>query len=117
MNTLRQAVNEYLAMRRSLGYKLRGAGIRLLDFVSFMERHRASYITHSLALSWTKQPSGVQPAGWAQRLSDVRAFARHRSAADPRTQIPPDGLLYPAQAIIRYFLGSMARKLSVTSSQ
>ena len=93
MNTLRQAVQEYLAIRRSLGYKLQGAGTRLLDFVSFMERHRAPYITHSLALTWAKQPLGVQPDEWARRLSDVRTFARHRSAADPRTQIPPAGLL------------------------
>src|SRR5207302_11343643 len=29
----------------------------------------------------------------AQRLSVVRNFARYRSATDPRTQIPPEGLL------------------------
>ena len=93
MNTLRQAVREYLTMRRSLGYKLRDAGRELLDFVTFMEQHHAAYITHSLALAWAKQPSGVQPGYWAQRLSYVRMFARHRSAADPRTQIPPAELL------------------------
>ena len=93
MNTLRQAVQEYLNMRRSLGYKLRDAGKRLLDFVTFMERHRASYITHSLALTWAKQPPHVQPSEWTQRLSYVRGFARHRIATDPRTQIPPAGLL------------------------
>ena len=49
MNTLQQAVQEYLNMRRSLGYKLQDAGKRLLDFATFMEQHRASYITHSLA--------------------------------------------------------------------
>lgn len=93
MNTLRQAVQEYLTMRHSLGYKLQEAGKRLLDFVTFMERHRASYITHSLALTWAKQPPDVQPGEWARRLSYVRVFARHRSATDPRTQIPPAGLL------------------------
>jgi integrase/recombinase XerD len=35
----------------------------------------------------------VQPAHWARRLSFVREFARFRSATDPRTQIPPQGLL------------------------
>jgi integrase/recombinase XerD len=93
MNTLRQAVQEYLNMRRSLGYKLQDAGKRLLDFATFMEQHRASYITHSLALTWAKQPSCVQPDEWARRLSHVRMFARHRSATDPRTQVPPAGLL------------------------
>ena len=93
MNTLRQAVQEYLTMRRSLGYKLQGAGKNLLDFATFMEQHRAPYITHSLALAWAKKPSDVRPGEWARRLSYVRGFARHRSATDPRTQIPPAGLL------------------------
>ena len=49
MNTLRQAVHEYLSMRRNLGFKLREAGKGLLDFVTFMEQHRAPYITQFLA--------------------------------------------------------------------
>jgi integrase/recombinase XerD len=93
MNTLRHAVQDYLAMRRSLGFKLHDAAAPLLDFVTFMERHRAPYVTPTLALAWAKQPSGVKPAEWARRLSFVRLFARHRSATDPRTQIPPAGLL------------------------
>jgi integrase len=93
MNTLRQAVQEYLSLRRGLGFKLQDAGKGLLDFVLFMERRRASYITQTLALAWAQQPANVQPAHWAQRLSFVRGFARHRSATDPRTEIPPPGLL------------------------
>jgi len=93
MTTLRQAVQEYLSMRRDLGFSLQEAGKGLLDFVTFMEHHRASYITQALALAWAQQPSNVQPAHWAQRLTFVRGFARYRSATDPRTQIPPQGLL------------------------
>ena len=94
MNTLRQAVQEYLAMRRNLGFKLQGVGPELIDFVSFLEQHRASYITLRLALAWAKQLSGGQAdMRAAQRLSFVRLFARYRSATDPRTQIPPAGLL------------------------
>jgi integrase/recombinase XerD len=93
MNTLRQAVQEYLTMRRSLGFKLRDAGKLLLAFVQFMEQRHASYVTTKLALAWAQQPLTVQPAEWAHRLSVVRTFARHRSATDPRTQIPPEGLL------------------------
>jgi integrase len=93
MNTLRQAVEEYLIMRRGLGFKLREAGNALPDFVSFMEQQRAPYITQVLALRWAQQPANVQPACWAQRLSLVRGFARHRRATDPRTQIPSPGLL------------------------
>ncbi|MFQ5592268.1 MAG: tyrosine-type recombinase/integrase [Phycisphaerae bacterium] len=93
MTTLREAVHDYLTLRRSLGFKLRETGKQLLAFVTFMEQHGASYITPQLALAWAQQPSTVQPVEWARRLSVVRTFARHRSATDPRTQIPPEGLL------------------------
>ncbi len=93
MTTLMQAVHEYLALRRSLGFTLREAGKGLLGFMMFMDQHRASYITQALALAWAQQPSNVQPAHWARRLSFVRGFAKHRSATDPRTQIPAQGLL------------------------
>ncbi len=93
MTTLRQAVREYLSMRRNLGFKLRETGKGLLDFVMFMEQHCASSITQALALAWAQQPTNVQPAYWAQRLSFVRGFAQYRSATDPRTQIPAQGLL------------------------
>ena len=93
MTRLREAVQEYLNMRRSLGFKLQETGRLLLSFVKFLEEHRSSTITTRLALAWAQQPSSVQPAEWAHRLSVVRTFARHRSATDPRTQIPPPGLL------------------------
>ncbi len=93
MNTLRQAVQEYLSMRRHLGFKLQKDGKALLDFVTFMEQKHAPYITAALALDWAQQPANVQPAHWAQRLSFVRGFARYRSANDSRTQIPSPGLL------------------------
>src|SRR6202030_4742761 len=93
MNTLREAVGKYLEMRRGLGFKLQEAGKGLIDFISFLEQHNSSYITQELALVWAQQPSNVQPAYSAQRLSFVREFARYRSAADPRTQMPLQGLL------------------------
>jgi integrase/recombinase XerD len=93
MTTLRQAVHEYVSMRRDLGFKLREAGKGLLNFVTFMEQHRASCITQALALAWAQESSNAQPAHRAQRLSFVRGFAQYRSATDPRTQIPAPGLL------------------------
>ena len=93
MTTLRSAVQEYLTLRRSLGFKLHEAGKGLLAFVTFMEQHRAAHITTLLALTWAQQPANAQPAHRAQRLSFVRGFAQFRSATDPRTQIPAQGLL------------------------
>jgi integrase len=93
MISLRKAVENYLTMRRSLGFKLRDMGYNLRHFVSFMEQQRTSIITTELALRWAQQPQDVHPAQWAARLSFVRSFARYWSATDPRTEIPPTGLL------------------------
>ena len=68
-------------------------GHNLHHFVSFMEQEGASIITTELALRWAQQAQGVQPSLWAARLSFVRSFARYWSATDPRTEIPPTGLL------------------------
>ena len=89
MKTLRQAVNDYLMMRRSLGFKLYHVERDLESFVSFMEREKAQHIAIGLALKWAMQPSEVHAAYWAQRLSAVRGFAQHWSAIDAHTQVPP----------------------------
>ena len=93
MSPLRKAVEDYLILRRALGFKLRDMATALRHFVSFMEREGACTITTNLALRWAMQPQQVQPAHWAARLSFVRSFARHWSAIDPQTEIPPQGLL------------------------
>lgn len=93
MTTLRQAVQGYIEMRRGLGFKFQEAGRGLIDFVGFLGQQDAPYITTELALAWAQRPSHAQPSHWARRLGFVRGFARHHVAVDPRTQIPPDGLL------------------------
>jgi integrase/recombinase XerD len=93
MKTLRSSLQDYLAMRRGLGFKLRDAGSDLLNFVSFMEQKQTSYITTELALEWAQKPESVLPSHWAKRLGVVRGFARYRSTIDPRTQVPPASLL------------------------
>lgn len=93
MSLLRKAVDDYLTMRRSLGFKLRDMGYNLNHFVSFMEQEGASVITTELVLRWAQLPQNVQPAQWAARLGFVRTFSRYWCAIDPRTEIPPVGLL------------------------
>ena len=90
---LHQALQDYLAMRRALGYKLYTDGIALTSFVSFMEQHHKNIISTKLALAWATLPSTAQPAWLAKRLSMVRVFARYCRVMDSRSEVPPCGLL------------------------
>ena len=93
MKPLRQAIDDYIALRRSLGFKLRRMSEGLREFAVFLEQKAAPYVTTELAMEWAMLPTHHQPSDWAQRLSFVRVFARHWHATDPRTEIPPTGLL------------------------
>jgi integrase/recombinase XerD len=93
MSDLRQAVNDYLALRRALGYKLERDGRELPRFVEFLEQHGAAVISTELALAWAIQPVDATALYWRARLSIVRGFARYLRASDPRTEVPPDDLL------------------------
>ncbi len=93
MSPWRSAVEDYLQLRRSLGFHLRDAERALLKFAAFLEQHRAAHLTLALALQWAQQDPGAPPAIGAWRLSFVRGFARHWSAQDPQSEIPPEGLL------------------------
>jgi len=91
-----KTLKDYLHIRRSLGFRLRKAEFLLRNFVAFLQAERAPYITRELAVRWATQPAKAQPAFWAERLGIVRRFAIWHSAIDPRTEIPPVGLLpYP----------------------
>jgi integrase len=89
MNTLCEALQEYLTLRRGLGFKLRDAARVLSRFVAFMEERQAPHITTKLALEWVQLARTVKPAERARRLCFIRGFARHRSATDPLTEVPP----------------------------
>lgn len=93
MNSLHNALAEYLAFRRKLGTRLYEPGITLGHFVGFIEDEGYEHITADLAVRWATIPKGVQAATWARRLGHVRGFARWLSATDPRNEIPDRGIL------------------------
>lgn len=93
MSSLEQAIEDYLALRRSLGFKLREYGECLREFVSFLKTNRAAHITNKLALEYATRRQGEKPVSWSRRLIIIRGFARYRFGADPNTEIPPVGLL------------------------
>lgn len=93
MSDLRQAAEDYLALRRSLGFKLVSQGHLLQSFVRYAEQAGASRITVDLAVEWAQLPSGRDPMWWARRLGVVRVFAKHMAAFDETTEVPAADLL------------------------
>ena len=93
MSALREAMQQYLSLRRSLGFKLIKVESTLRSFVAFTEREAASHITTELALRWVKLSTAKEPATLADRLNIVRRFAIWRSAVDDRTEVPPKNLI------------------------
>ena len=93
MTNLRAAAVEYLTIRRAVGYKLERTDHLLFSFVGFLEAQGSARITSELALRWATLPSQASPGWWRSRLCVTRCFARHMSAIDASTEVPPAGLL------------------------
>jgi integrase len=93
MKKLRKAIDDYLQLRRGLGYKLEGYERHLWGFAEFLEKEHATRITTSLALRFATGNTHIDSGGWVQRMCAVRGFARYWQALDPTSEIPPTGLL------------------------
>jgi len=93
VSTLGEAVQHYLSLRRSLGFKLINMASILKSFVAFAEREAASHVTTDLALRWIDLSTAKESATLAYRYNIVRRFAIWRSAADTHTEVPPKNLL------------------------
>ncbi len=87
-------VEDYLALRRNLGFAVEQLGWYLRDFARYTEQteHRGP-LTVDLAMRWARSSAPGDPARAERRLGAVRQFARHRAAFDPATEVPPPGLL------------------------
>jgi integrase len=118
MNTLAIHLDNFLKLRRQLGFKLRVPGILLRSFVRFAERQRASIITTKLALQWATRPRHIQQVQKARRLGVVRRFAIYLSAIEPRTEVPAKRLLpwrYRRRAPYLYSAEDVQRLIEATN--
>jgi integrase/recombinase XerD len=93
MSQLSCHIEDYLALRRALGFKLEKEGRILPGFAAFAETAGAGTVTVDLAIRWAALPQGASPVWAAQRLSMVRGFARYLQTIDPAAQVPPADLL------------------------
>ena len=93
MNPLRTYVDDYLQVRRAMGYKLERAGRLLPQFIDFLDGAGTATVTVDDAIAWATLPAGDKRTWWAERLSIVRGFASWLAAFDPATEVPPADLL------------------------
>jgi integrase len=93
MSALRQQSEEYLALRRALGYALRQEGRMLASFIDDLESHGTTRVSIEAALRWATAPSDASPTWWAKRLGVVRGFARYVQSTEPTTEVPPTNLV------------------------
>ena len=80
MSSLREVAEDYLRMRRALGYKLELAGWQLEKFVTYLEQTDATTVTIENAVTWATS-AGADPSYWAHAAVD-RAPVRPPPADD-----------------------------------
>jgi integrase len=93
MNPLRQALADYLSLRRSLGYALQRPEKLLNQFLDYVEERGASTITTDLAVAWAELPQDASPLWWGHRLTVVRGFAGYLHVLDEAHEVPPTDVL------------------------
>jgi integrase len=91
--SLRDALGDYLAMRRALGYRLLRPEKLLTQFLNYLEQTDTVTITLDAALRWACLPAAGDMNWWAYRLSVVRGFAAYLHTLDPSVEIPATDLL------------------------
>jgi integrase len=107
--SMQQLASRYLAQKRALGYAMRFCDGPLMDFARMIDRSSlGGPITVHAACRWAAAIDAA-PSYRAKRLSLVRNFSRFCIAYDPRTQVPPDGLLGPSTQRIRPHIYSTAQ--------
>jgi integrase/recombinase XerD len=88
---LGRQLEEYLRIRRSLGFKLERHAKLLAQFISYLHDQGADTITIDHVVSWVGLPAGGR--GWlAFRMSVLRGFLGYLHTLDPTVPVPPADL-------------------------
>jgi integrase/recombinase XerD len=89
MSTLRQAAEDYLALRRSMGFTLTVPGRQVQQFADHLDTLDATHVTIDLAVAWATRPAGTAPYYQWLRLSAVRGLLATCTASTPRIRFRP----------------------------
>ena len=90
---LREALADYLALRRALGYRLDRPEKLLNQFLAYLEAGHQDVVTVQNALEWAQLPTDGASNWWGYRLSTVRGFATYLHVLDPAHEVPAADLL------------------------
>ena len=90
---LRDALADYLRLRRAMGYRLERPEKLLNQFLGYLEARQLNVVTVHDAVAWAQLPTGSAPNWWGYRLSTVRGFATYLHALDPTQEVPAADLL------------------------
>jgi integrase/recombinase XerD len=88
---LSRDVDRYIALRRTLGYKLVKTTRHLRAFAVFATDRGDTHLRACTALAWIEQ-AGRTPGARNRRWTDLVLFARFLHAEDARHELPPAGL-------------------------
>jgi integrase len=92
--TLRERLDEYLAMRRALGFQLNDIERQVGLFCTWLQaRGQTRTFTIDEAVTWARLNPDAHPSWWATRLSLVRRFAGYLHANGVDVPVIPNGLL------------------------
>ncbi len=92
MIDLSRRLEEYLRIRRSLGFKLERDGKLLAQFIGYLHDQGADTITIDHAVAWVGLPAGAGRGWLAFRMSAVRGFLGYLHTLDPAVPVPPADL-------------------------
>ena len=92
MSGLAQLIDDYLQLRRSLGYKLERHGRFLTQFHQYLQQENIPVVTAQAMVDWAILPGGT-PQWHAARLGVLRGFAQWAHVFDPTIEVPLAGLL------------------------
>ena len=89
-------VDDYIGMRRGLGYRSPVQERALRAFARRLDRdgHHGP-LPLQASLDWATSTTSTDPCNPARRLTTVRGFLRHLSALDGATEVPAPGMLGP----------------------
>jgi len=103
MSSLHGKLEEYLAVRRAMGFKMERHEKLLGQYTGFLAANGEAVVTTENAVAWATLPAEARTRWHALRLSMVRGFAAWLNAGDPAHQVPPGRLIpYGGRGVVPY---------------